>query len=214
MRKAPEVKVCGLTRDEDVAQCLELGANFAGFIVYAPSPRSVSLERIRGLIHSVPQGKRVMVDVAPDPERLAECRDEGFDYFQIHIDTNVSEARLEAYVDCVGSDRLWLSPRVKPRQDFPKHLLSYASTLLVDTYSKNQIGGTGQTGDWGGFADWKKRFPEKHWVLAGGLNPQNITEAIAQTGTEHVDVNSGVESSPGIKDPSKLVALFEAVRAV
>ncbi|MGJ8638206.1 MAG: phosphoribosylanthranilate isomerase [Opitutaceae bacterium] len=206
------IKVCGLTRDQDVSRTIELGANYFGFIVYEPSPRGLELSRAQELSEKVPSGQRVVVDVAPSLERLLSYKAAGFDYFQIHTETNVEEAVLAAWSKVVGASNLWLSPRLRPGEDFPAHFLPYADTFLVDTYSKNQVGGTGQTGDWDGFLELKANYPEKKWILAGGLSPSNISEAIRITGADHVDVNSGVEAAPRVKDLDLLRELFRSVR--
>ncbi|MDP4880022.1 MAG: phosphoribosylanthranilate isomerase, partial [Opitutales bacterium] len=108
------VKVCGLTREQDVDQAIELKADLFGFILYAPSPRGQSLQRAVELAQRVPQGRRVAVDVSPTPERLFEYKAAGFDFFQIHTEAEVSEAQLREWAAVVGSSQLWLSPRLKP----------------------------------------------------------------------------------------------------
>ncbi|MEN8663009.1 MAG: phosphoribosylanthranilate isomerase [Lentimonas sp.] len=206
------IKICGLTREEDVALALGLGANLFGFIAYSPSPRGVGLERAQNLARIVPNGRRVFVDVAPSVDKLIKFKAAGFNFFQIHADSATDELTLKAWSDIVGVSNLWLAPRLKPEEAFPEHMLPYADTYLVDTYSSGQVGGTGQTGDWGSFAKWKTSYTSKQWILAGGLNPGNICEAISHTGADHVDVNSGVETEPGKKDPEKLRALFRELR--
>ena len=212
MSEDKHIKVCGLTRSQDVEQVLRLGGDYCGFIVYAPSPRAVSIVQARDLSSKVPIGRRVLVDVSPSVDRLKVHADSGFDFFQIHTDATMSERLLDEWATAVGVNRLWLAPRLKPRDEFPEYFLNYADSFLVDTYSSNQIGGTGQTGDWGSFSDWKERYSQKQWILAGGLNPENIEEAIEQTGAAHLDLNSGLESKPGIKDHQKLEALFKKVK--
>ncbi|HAV13549.1 MAG TPA: phosphoribosylanthranilate isomerase [Opitutae bacterium] len=208
MANSVTVKICGLTRERDVAHALSLGADLLGFIVYEPSPRGLTVERAQELAALVPIGRRVVVDVAPSIEKLSQCLDAGFDYFQIHLDGSTNEASVAAWSELVGKSRLWLAPRLKPGEVFPEHLLQYAETILVDTYSSEQVGGTGQTGEWGDFARWKTDYSQQQWVLAGGLNAGNITRAIAETGASHLDVNSGVEIRPGVKDHEKLESLF------
>ena len=75
------------------------------------------------------------------------------------------------------------------------------------------VQGTGRTGDWGKFRRHREAHPTHAWILSGGLNPANIGEALVETGARSVDVNSGVESAPGVKDPAKLRAFAEALRA-
>jgi phosphoribosylanthranilate isomerase len=208
-----EIKICGLTTEEDVDLALSEGADFFGFIVYPKSPRGLSLERAASLSKRIPPEKRVIVDVEPRLEDLARYRDAGFANFQIHASVPTSLATAEAWSGIVGKSRLWLAPRLQPGDPFPESLLAYADTILVDTYSSQQIGGTGQTGDWGSFSDWRQAYPSTKWVLAGGLHPANVLDAIAATGAEHIDVNSGVELRPGKKDPAKLQELFRVMRS-
>ena len=206
------VKVCGLTRESDVDLALELGADYCGFIVYPKSPRGLTIERAAELAARVPEGKRVLVDVETGADVLERYRDAGFDYFQIHAGLNTGLASLAAWSGLLGRERLWIAPRLQPGEPFPEMVLEFADTVLVDTYHKDQVGGTGETGDWAGFAELKQLHPKFNWVLAGGLNPGNVLEAIMATGAERVDVNSGVESEPGMKNPEKLRELFGALK--
>jgi phosphoribosylanthranilate isomerase len=212
MYRRVSIKICGLTRESDVDLALSLGADYCGFIVYPNSPRALSLERARELASRVPEGKRVLVDVETGTEELERHRDAGFDYFQIHSGLQVGLATLAAWSGLVGSERLWLAPRVAPEDDFPTAALQFAETILVDTYVKNQVGGTGVVGDWGRFSQLSAEYPQRNWVLAGGLAPDNVLPAVSQTGAEHLDINSGAESAPGIKDPAKLREVFRVLR--
>lgn len=212
MYRPVEVKICGLTREVDVDLALELGADFCGFIVYPKSPRGLTLERAVELSSRVPEGQRVLVDVETGTEELEHYRDTGFDYFQIHAGLNVGLASLAAWSGLVGRERLWIAPRLAPKEPFPEAVLEFADTVLLDTYHKDQVGGTGETGDWAGFAELKQKHPMTNWVLAGGLNSENVLGAIAATGAERVDLNSGVESEPGIKNPEKLRELFRVLK--
>lgn len=212
MYRPVQIKICGLTREADVDLALELGADYCGFIVYPKSPRGVSLERATELAARVPEGKRVLVDVETGSEELEQRRDFGFDFFQIHTGLQVGLATLATWSGLVGKERLWLAPRVPPGEDFPKAALEFADTLLVDTFKKDQYGGTGQTGDWARFAQLQETFPDTQWILAGGLSPANVSEALAETGTRHLDLNSGFESAPGVKDEAKLREVFRVLR--
>jgi phosphoribosylanthranilate isomerase len=86
--------------------------------------------------------------------------------------------------------------------------LAVAQTLLVDTFQKGTYGGSGRTGDWPHFKALRETHPHHHWVLSGGLRPENIRAALQATGAEMVDINSGIEDSPGVKDAVKLDLLF------
>ena len=192
---------------------LELGADFCGFIVYPNSPRGISLERAVELARRVPEGRRVLVDVETGTDELERRRDLGFDFFQIHAGLDVGLASLAGWSGLVSPGRLWIAPRLKPGDAFPQAVLEFADTVLLDTYHKDQVGGTGETGDWGTFAALKLMHAATNWVLAGGLNSANVLDAIAATGAERVDVSSGVESEPGIKNPEKLRQLFGVLKA-
>lgn len=207
-----QVKVCGLTSERDVLLAQEAGADYFGFIAYAGSPRAVSLQRAQELAAGLPAGRRVVVDVATSPEQLERYRDAGFDYFQIHTELSAGEQVFRQWSDLVGRERLWLAPRLKPGETVPEALLAYAANFLVDTYAKGQVGGTGQTGDWGQFSELRLKYPDVQWILAGGLDASNVLAALAATGATHIDVNSGVESAPGVKDAQKLAELFRVLR--
>lgn len=212
MKRPVQIKVCGLTREEDVELALSLGADYCGFIVYPKSPRGLSLERAAELAARVPEGKRVLVDVETGSEELARARGAGFDFFQIHTGLQVGLATLATWSGLVGKERLWLAPRVPPEEAFPEATLSFADNILVDTFKKDQFGGTGQTGDWARFAQLQEAHSETHWILAGGLSPANVLEAVVQTGARHLDLNSGIEGAPGVKDHDKLRQVFGILR--
>lgn len=206
-----QIKVCGLTREVDVERALELGADYCGFIVYPASPRGLTPARAAELAARVPAGRRVLVDVETGSEELERMRDLGFDYFQIHTGLQVGLATLATWSGLVGKKRLWLAPRVPSGEAFPEAALPFANTMLVDTFNKDRFGGTGQTGDWTRFAQLQASHPETRWILAGGLSPANVLEAVAQTGARHLDLNSGVESAPGVKDHAKLREAFRVL---
>jgi len=210
---APLVKVCGITREADAEEALSLGAAYLGVNVWPQSKRSVDAARARELAQYIPAGKRVMVDVNTGTDVLEEWADMGFDFFQIHFDLEISWASVAAWSGIVGADRLWLAPRIPPGMRFAPPLLDFAETFLLDAYSKKEYGGTGHTGDWAGFNTLATLYHHKQWVLAGGLNPDNICQAVAQAVPDIVDVNSGVETAPGLKDVNKLKALFAALDA-
>ena len=209
-----KVKICGVTRKEDAELALALGADYIGINVYEKSPRAVALDQVPALLAIIPQGKRVVVDVAPSPQRLEELLQLGFDFHQLHFDLDISMATVAAWSGLVGPQSLWVAPRIPPQEpSFPQILMEFSETILLDTYSSKAYGGTGQSGqNWQRFLDCTLLYQHKNWILAGGLSPDNIREALEFTEAETVDLASGVESEPGIKDPEKLKRLFEAVR--
>ena len=119
--------------------------------------------------------------------------------------------KLSDWAKCLGKQNLWLAPKIPPDSDFPKNLLAFADTFILDAYSKSAFGGTGKTGNWGLFRDYKTLYSSKTWILAGGLSPLNLQEAIQATGTEFVDLNSGFEIAPGIKDTALLASAIQAL---
>ena len=108
----------------------------------------------------------------------------------------------------MGREQLWIAPRIGPGESLSELLLEFADTVLVDAFHEDKFGGTGATSDWVQFAELRKRWAATNWVLAGGLKLANVTEALAVTGAERIDVNSGVESAPGHKSAKKLRELF------
>lgn len=207
------VKVCGLTNELDISASLQQGADYIGVNLYQKSPRAVDLSRAVDLLGEIPPGKRVLVDVATPTHLLEEYKNLSFDYYQIHFDLDIAISSVAAWAGIVGRERLWLAPRIGPREQFfPQIVMEFADTIVLDTYSSDKYGGSGKTGDWQRFMDWSTLYQHKEWVLAGGLNPDNIEEAIRTTGAEIVDVASGVESSPGRKDHEKLARFFASVR--
>jgi phosphoribosylanthranilate isomerase len=199
------LKVCGLTSLVDAEQADAIGADYLGFILYPPSPRYVSWEKYRAMSARLPTRRRVAVSVEPGGDELAVQAGEGFDRFQIHFRPGPNdEARLERWSRVVGRERLWLAPKLPPGEQVSAAMRRAAEGLVVDTFHADGFGGSGLTGDWAAFARLQQDYRENTWILAGGLKPENIAAALAQSGARFVDVNSGVESAPGVKDAGKL----------
>ena len=205
------LKVCGLTSIVDAELAERCGADYLGFILYPKSPRGVSLAQFRAMAPRLPDRRKVAVAVEPTVDELAAMREAGFDYFQIHFRLETAEARVAEWSRFVGAKHLWLAPKLPPTADVSPAVRSAAKFILLDTFHAEGFGGSGQTGDWGGFARQQTAHPENFWILAGGLNAGNIGEALAQSGARFFDVNSGVESAPGVKDEAKLKRFVEAL---
>jgi phosphoribosylanthranilate isomerase len=201
------LKICGLTSLVDAESADRAGADFLGFNLFEKSPRRVTLASFRSLVGRLPARKKVAVMVEPSATELTEASAAGFDFFQIHFPVGLAVATVADWAEAVGSGRLWLAPRLRPGTNLPLNLLPLTQTFLLDTYDAEKAGGTGRTGDWVGFRRHQETHPAKTWILAGGLNPENIGRALAATGAKFVDVNSGVEASPGVKDAAKLSRL-------
>ncbi|HTJ79712.1 MAG TPA: phosphoribosylanthranilate isomerase [Rariglobus sp.] len=207
------LKTCGLTALVDAEFVDRAGADALGFILYPKSPRHISLLQYKAMAPRLPEGrKRVAVMVEPSAAELAEALEAGFDFFQIHFDpANVPVAAVAAWSQAVGPKRLWLAPKLPPGAEVGGELLPLADTFLIDTFHADGFGGTGRTGDWAGFARQQAAHPEKTWILAGGLNAENITAALTESGAKFVDVNSGVELAPGVKDHVKVRQFVVAI---
>jgi len=207
------VKVCGITREVDADFALQNGASRIGFILYEKSPRKIKfkeIDRIRNSLDLKPSCM-VAVQVEPTIETLEEIIDFGFGYIQLHFSYDFSLKLINKWSDMVGSERLWLAPKLPMGKDFPKDILQFADTFLIDAHTDDKFGGTGKLANWDGFYSWQNEYKTKKWVLAGGLSPENIKNALKVTQTNLIDVNSGVETKPGIKDPQKLKLLFQEI---
>lgn len=206
------VKVCGLTLVADAKAASDGGADYLGFILYPKSPRFVSLDTFKAMLPTLPALKKVAVVVYSSPDDLERVKDAGFDYVQLHFPNETPFFEAAMWTDIIAPERLWLAPRVPPGKDLDLAFVPLADTFLLDSYHPTKMGGSGETGDWSAFARLRDKFRKVSWVLAGGLNPENIAAAVAGSGARTVDVNSGVEVSPGVKDHAKLGAFFEALK--
>ena len=214
MNKFLKTKICGITQYKDFVLAEKLGADYFGFILYDQSPRYISLDKLEVMIGDLPLERCIFVDVMPSESQLLSYQSLGCERFQVHIKEGAPKTLYEMYQRNVSGDQLWLAPQIEQLSAFDEALLPFAHSFVIDTYSKSQIGGTGFVGDWSGFKSLKMRHSDKTWILAGGLNPNNVLEAISASKANFIDVNSGVESSPGIKDPSAMSALFETLKQV
>lgn len=197
-------KVCGLTSLVDAAFADNCGADYLGFILYPKSPRHVLLVQFRAIAKNLPDRRKVAVSVEPSVEELMAMRDSGFDFFQIHFRPEMPLETIARWSETVGAERLWLAPKLPPTVDVAAEWLPLAKFFLLDTFQVAGFGGSGATGDWAKYARQRAAQPGKTWILAGGLNPENIGAALRTSGAQFVDVNSGVEVAPGIKDHAKL----------
>jgi phosphoribosylanthranilate isomerase len=198
------IKVCGLTSLVDAEFADRCGADYLGFILHGKSPRHVSLTQYQAMAPRLPERRKVAVSVEPTVEELTAMRDAGFDYFQIHFRPETTDAQLTAWSRVVGEKHLWLAPKLPPEADVSAASLAVAKFILFDTYRREGFGGSGETGDWKKFARHQAAHTHNFWILAGGLNPDNIGAALKESGARFVDVNSGVEAAPGVKDHEKL----------
>ena len=205
------VKVCGLRSLVDAAAADLAGADYLGFILYPKSPRCITLEQFRALLTRLPPGQKVAVSVEPRPEELTAWLAAGFDQVQVHFRPETPAETVAAWA-AAAPGKLWLAPKIPPGVPSRADWLAATRTLLLDTYHPSGFGGSGRTGDWSYYARCKAEHPGHHWILAGGLGPENVARAISESGARWIDVNSGVESAPGVKDAAKISQLAAAIR--
>jgi phosphoribosylanthranilate isomerase len=205
------LKVCGLTSLVDADAVDAIGADALGFIFYPKSPRGITLTQFAAMKDRLPPRKKVAVCVEPAMQELASLVQQSFDSFQIHFGVETPFPVLTGWAQLTGRAPLWLAPRLPPAQDINPEWLPLADTFLLDTFHADKFGGTGEAGDWAKFKRHRETYPTKTWILSGGLKPDNVAAAIIATGAKFLDVNSGVELSPGVKDPAKLKAFVLAL---
>jgi phosphoribosylanthranilate isomerase len=199
-----KVKVCGTTRLKDALLAVECGADAIGFIFYKKSPRCVTAKVAQEICSKLPPFvHRVGVFVNETAEKINRIADRcGLDAVQLHGDESPAFCKKIKH-------RVIKAVRVKDPGSL-KGLSRYpVDGFLLDTYKEGQWGGTGKVFDWELAARVKKYGPV---ILAGGLNPRNVKAAIQKVQPYGVDVSSGVEQSPGKKNPKKVKAFLKAVR--
>ncbi|NUO80724.1 phosphoribosylanthranilate isomerase [candidate division KSB1 bacterium] len=201
------IKICGLTRLKDALLACELGADAVGFIFYSKSPRNISLQAAAIIAEQLPAHvARVGVFVDYSIEEIEiHRRAVGLHALQFHGDYSAREMAQ------FPSSRLIKVARLRDLSSLEglTGFQNLAHAFLLDTYEKDKPGGTGKTFDWQ-LALAAKRFG--NIILAGGLNPANMQAAVRFVQPYAIDVNSGVEAAPGIKDLHKLRQLFEQVK--
>ena len=191
----PRVKICGITRYEDAKAAVEYGADALGFVFYEGSPRHVFPETVKDIISNLPPFVTtvgVFVN-APTTEIKEIVEFTGIDVVQLHGE--------EPPEECLFWKRVIKAIKVRDMSDLDELQQYRVSAYLLDTYSPDMPGGTGQVFNWE-IALHAKRFG--HVILAGGLTPENVSDAIKTVKPYAVDVSSGVESEKGIKDHEKL----------
>lgn len=207
------VKICGLTRPEDVAAAVDAGAAYLGFVFFARSPRHLEIDRARALALDVPPGvARVALTVDADDATLdAITAAVPVDLLQLH--GHETPARVAAIRARYGLPVIKAVGVAGP-DDLPAldTMAGVADQILVDARPPPGAalpGGNGLAFDWQLIAG--RRWPVP-WLLAGGLTPDSVGTAIACTGARQVDVSSGVESAPGVKDARRIAAFVAAAQ--
>ncbi len=206
------VKICGVCSRKDLEQICALAPDAVGFVFWPDSSRYVRPQQVAAWLSAVPDGiKKVGVFVEPpagEVEEVArECR---LDVIQIHLMSNGWKIDRPLFQGL----ETWLSPNME--QGVTPAVLSAVTpeptVLLADAHDPKTVGGTGKLGDWDAAVKMKYTL-DKPILLAGGLSPDNVAEAIAAVQPWGIDVSSGVEKEPGVKNIRKVRKLIRAVRS-
>lgn len=199
------IKICGITRPVDAEQALGLGADAVGCVFHPASVRAVNI-RVARDISSAAAGSGILVGLFVDPtaeQVQAVLESVPLDVLQFHgtetpeFCDQFARPYIKAVAMTADADLTAMSERY-----------ASAQALLLDSAHEGQFGGTGTRFDW----SWADRAVSKRTILAGGLNPDNVTAAIEQVGPAAVDVSSGVEKEKGLKDLAKMRAFIEAAK--
>jgi phosphoribosylanthranilate isomerase len=201
-----KVKICGITNVEDALHAAGCGANALGFVFYDRSPRCLSPKTARGIIAELPPFiTAVGLFVNESSESIRQTADFcGLDVIQLHGDEGPSECNY-------SPRRVVKALRVKEAASLDGHAAYSVSALLLDAWVAGAYGGTGERFNWALAAAVAR---QRQVILAGGLRAENVADAVRTVRPYGVDVSSGVESSPGRKDPAKVEAFIRNAKKV
>ncbi len=205
------IKICGINTAEALEAAVDAGAEYLGFVFHPSSPRAIDAETARYLTNKTPttvMNIGLFVDPSPaEITKILECAD--LDMLQLH--GNETPEQVQAIRSQCGLP-VMKAIRVSSKADL-EYVPAYEKVcdwLLFDTKSDKAMGGSGESFDWNLLSGM---FFLKPWMLAGGLNADNVTQALAALSPKAVDVSSGVEDAPGVKSPAKIKNFIETVRA-
>ena len=201
-----KVKICGFTNAENARDAAIAGVDAIGLVFYNKSPRNVAMQRAREIVSALPPFvNRVGLFVNANPSFIDEVLCEvPLDTLQFHGDEVVGDC-TQYQMPFIKSLRVTSKTNVVQLADN----FSEASALLLDSHNPNSYGGTGEVFDWM-LARVNIDLPI---ILAGGLNSENVSDAISQVNPYAVDASSGVESAPGVKDIDKILAFIRSVQS-
>ncbi|EDP76116.1 phosphoribosylanthranilate isomerase [Hydrogenivirga sp. 128-5-R1-1] len=201
-----KVKVCGITRPEDAEFAVGRGADYVGVILYPKSPRFVPPGQRKAILEAARGVPKVAVFVNPTLDEVISALEEGFDLVQLHGEESLEFARH------VGIDKVIKAFRVKEKTPEIDEGWKDAFGVLLDTYSKKAYGGTGESFNW----DIARAVADRGFrlFLSGGLKPENVREAVSYVKPFAVDVSSGVEREPGIKDKMKVEGFIKEAKVL
>ncbi len=209
MSLTPRIKVCGVTSLADATMAADLGAWAVGCILWPASPRACEPEEAARIVASLRRRVEVAgVFVNAHLDEVGGMVDGiGFSLVQLHGDEG--PAYCAEVARRTGAKIIKAAP-IRLRSDIVAMEAFHTDFHLLDAHQPGMRGGTGTTFDWKLVNERRTHTP---LILSGGLTPENVGEAIAATSPFAVDSASGIEASPGVKDPERMAALFEAVRA-
>lgn len=205
-----QIKICGLSNHASISAAAEAGADYIGLVHFEKSPRHVSLEQAVRLREAAPESlKIVLLLVNADPKATGQAINAVRpDVVQFHGGETPEWIQL---VRDQSNIEVWKALGLRDKATLAKssRFEGAADRLLFDAPAKTLPGGTGTSFDWSVLNGHDHKIP---WGLAGGLNTDNIAQAIEATNPPLVDVSSGVESAPGVKDVDRIAAFCQAVR--
>jgi phosphoribosylanthranilate isomerase len=208
------VKICGLTEERSVAAAVEAGADWIGFVFHPTSPRAVSPERAARLAAPARGRARVVAVVVDADDALVSAIATKLAPDAVQLHGREQDRRLLGLRALFRSAQMWKALPVASREDLTAaDAFTNADQLLLDAKppkDADRTGGHGRAFDWSLLQGWRAPKP---WILSGGLTPEGVSDAIRVTGANAVDVSSGVESAPGVKDPAKIAAFIAAAKA-
>ncbi|HEY9668431.1 MAG TPA: phosphoribosylanthranilate isomerase [Coleofasciculaceae cyanobacterium] len=207
------VKICGITQPAQGQAIAQLGATALGFICVSASPRYVTPEEIRAVVEQlqVPVDRVGVFANATVEEICGIVAEGGLNAVQLHgLESPEFCEKLRQALPKIEILKAW---RVKTPECLEQVEIytSCVDTLLLDAYHPQMLGGTGKTLDWVSLRQFRPTIP---WLLAGGLTPENVLDALRELQPSGIDLSSGVECSPGDKDLDKVALLFERVRSL
>lgn len=208
------IKICGITKPEQGQKIAQIGATALGFICVERSPRYVTPRQIAEIIQQLSSPVDTIGVFANAQLREIEqiVTETGLSGVQLH-GSESREFCQQLRKTLPSNIEIIKAFRIKTPESFTETELytDYVDTLLLDTYHPQMLGGTGQTLNWQNLSQFRPTLP---WMLAGGLNPDNILDALAQLQPDGIDLSSGVEKSPGDKDLDLVTKLFDNLSSI
>lgn len=210
--QAVRVKICGITNEKDLKTAVDAGADAVGFVITAPSSlRNLTIEKAKGLLSKVPVFVETVAVAVPESLDVLLKLDRALspDVFQIHGE----KIPLKEIRKKLMRPKLVKAVNVKDAKiSLDLNDITFFDAILLDSFSEGKYGGTGVVHSWEVSCKFKEKIYPKPLILAGGLTPENVAEAISIVKPYAVDVSTGVEKSPGVKDPDKIFKFIKNVR--